>query len=308
MLLIGSSLAAFQLSRFIAADINPPASRGRAIANVILGGAAGSIAGPLLTGPLSQAATSLGYDPLAGPFFAPLLLLAAAALLVFAGLRPAPETLAADVARRFPDASSSSSQPPRSPGQVFHQPAAALALAAMVISQVVMMSLMLITALHMNDHQHSLADISVVISSHTFGMFAFSVVSGRLADRLGRVPVILMGAAALSASGLLATVSPNVIPLAFALFLLGLGWNFCFVGASSLLADQLAPSERSRIQGINDMLLNGSSAAGSLATGLVYSSFGYFEIAFFSAGVSALLFMVLLVYRISQQQPRMAPE
>jgi len=70
LFLMGASLAAFQLARFIAADVNPPQMRGRAISNVILGGAVGSIVGPLLVGPLSRLAAGAGFDELAGPFLA----------------------------------------------------------------------------------------------------------------------------------------------------------------------------------------------------------------------------------------------
>jgi MFS family permease len=100
-----------------------------------------------------------------------------------------------------------------------------------------------------------LGDISIVISAHTFGMFAFSLISGQLVDRWGRGPVIMAGAAMLTLACLAAPLSPDVFPLGVSLFLLGLGWNFCFVGGSTLLADQLSPQERARTQGLNDLLV-----------------------------------------------------
>jgi MFS family permease len=74
---------------------------------------------------------------------------------------------------------------------------------------------------------------------------------------------------------MLAPVSPDVVPLAVALFLLGLGWNFCYVGGSALLADQLSPAERARTQGTNDLLVGLAAAAGSFGSGLVFASLGY---------------------------------
>jgi len=150
----------------------------------------------------------------------------------------------------------------------------------MVLSQVVMVMLMVITALHMRGHQHALSSVALVISSHTFGMFAFSVVSGRLADRWGRLPVILIGAAVPGLAAFLVTISPEVLPLAVGLFFLGLGWNFCYVGGSSFLADQLGPTERGRTQGLNDLLIGMTSAAGSLGSGLVFSRLGYNTVAY----------------------------
>ena len=127
-----------------------------------------------------------------------------------------------------------------------------------------------------------------MISSHTFGMFAFSVLSGRLADKWGRGPVILTGASTLLLACIAAPLSPNVLPLAVALFLLGLGWNFCFVGGSTLLSDQLSPLERSRTQGASDLLVGLASAIGSLGSGLVFAASSYTMIAVV-AGILALI-------------------
>jgi MFS family permease len=142
---------------------------------------------------------------------------------------------------------------------------------------------MVMTSVHMSHHHHALPSISFVISSHTFGMFAFSILSGRLVDRWGRVPVITTGGAALVLACALAPLSPAVAPLAFALFLLGLGWNFCFVGGSSLLSDQLSPAERSRTQGFNDLLIGLISAAGSLGSGFVFAAAGFAAMSALSA-------------------------
>ncbi|MBI2247983.1 MAG: MFS transporter, partial [Armatimonadetes bacterium] len=74
---------------------------------------------------------------------------------------------------------------------------------------------------------------------------------------------------------LIAPLSPQVVPLSVALFLLGLGWNFCYVAGSTLLADQLSPAERARTQGFNDLLIGMASAAGSLGSGIVFAAIGY---------------------------------
>jgi MFS family permease len=134
---------------------------------------------------------------------------------------------------------------------------------------------MVITSLHMKNHNHPLTDISVVISSHVFGMYAFSIISGQLADRWGRGPVILIGGGTLILACLLAPISPDVLSISIALFLLGLGWNFCYVGGSSLLADQLSPTERAKTQGFNDLLMGLVSAAGSFGSGIVFAAVGF---------------------------------
>jgi MFS family permease len=165
----------------------------------------------------------------------------------------------------------------------------------MVLGQMVMVLVMVITSLHMRGHQHDLTDISLVISSHTFGMYAFSIISGRLADQWGRGPVIITGSLTLVIACIAATISPDVLPLGVALFLLGLGWNFCFVGGSTLLADQLSPDERARTQGFNDLLVGLASAIGSLSSGFIFAALGYNTMAFISA-VFAVIPLLLASY------------
>ena len=110
--------------------------------------------------------------------------------------------------------------------------------------------------------------------------------------------MILVGASTLLLACITAPLSPNVFPLAVSLFLLGLGWNFCFVGGSALLADQLSPLERSRTQGTNDLLVGLASAAGSLGSGFIFAASNFTVIALVS-GILALapLIMSLLWMR-----------
>jgi MFS family permease len=172
--------------------------------------------------------------------------------------------------------------------EIIRQPAALTAVTAMVLGQVVMVAIMVITSRHMDHHQHGLSDIARVIQSHTFGMYAFSIFSGYLSDKWGRGPVIVAGAGMLLLSCLTAPLSPDVLPLAVSLFLLGLGWNFCFVGGSALLADQLSPLERSRTQGTNDLMVGLASATGSFGSGIIFAATSYTVITIF-AGVLSLI-------------------
>ena len=301
MVLMGIANAAVTLGRFAAAEVNPPERRGAAISNVVLGGTFGAIVGPLLVGPMGNFVRSLGMDELMGAYLATLILFVISSIVVFAGLRPDPRELGKQVAEQYPDpALTSLAEEARPIFEIFRQPAALLAVTAMALGQVVMVAIMVITSLHMRNHQHNLRDISAVIASHTFGMFAFSVLSGRLADKWGRVPVILTGASTLLLACITAPLSPNVLPLAVALFLLGLGWNFCFVGGSTLLADQLSPLERSRTQGTNDLLVGMASAIGSLGSGFIFAASNYTVIAIV-AGVLALIPFLMSLIRIRKR-------
>ena len=274
LVLMGMANAAVTLGRFAAAEVHPPDARGRAISNVVLGGAVGAIFGPLMVGPMGRLAQSWGFEDLSGAYAASGLLFILACIAIFAWLRPDPRDLGREVARLYPELNSKNGEA-RSIVQILRLPAAIVAILAMALGQMVMVMVMVITALYMRDHQHGLGSVSLVISAHTFGMYGFSMISGRLADRWGRGPVIISGAATLLLACVAATLSPEVLPLAVSLFLLGLGWNFCFVGGSTLLADQLSPEERARTQGFNDLLVGMASAAASLGSGVIFAALGY---------------------------------
>jgi MFS family permease len=299
MVLMGFGNAAVLLGRFSAAEVNPPEKRGAAISNVVLGGTVGAIFGPLLVGPMGALSLRLGMEELAGPYIASLVLFGIASVIIFIGLRPDPRDVGKQVAALYPASTPGGVTRPIS--VILREPAALTAVTAMVLGQVVMVAIMVITSLHMRDHNHHLGDISAVISAHTLGMYAFSVVSGRLADRWGRGPVILTGATTLLLACLTAPLSPDVLPLAVSLFLLGLGWNFCFVGGSTLLSDQLSPAERARTQGVNDLLVGLASATGSLSSGLVFAATGYTVIAMVAGGLALIPMGMVLTWMLRKR-------
>jgi MFS family permease len=285
MVFMGFANAAVQLSRFAAAEVSPPDARGRAISNVVIGGTVGAVLGPFLLRYSGSWVMPFTGDELTGAYAVSMILFFLGMIAIYLGLRPDPREIGILVAEKFPETRAGTGAA-RSILEVLRQPAALTAIIAMSLGQMVMVLVMVITSLHMSDHHHLLGDISIVMSAHTFGMFAFSIVSGRLADRFGREPIILIGTFTLLLACLAATISPDVLPLSVALFLLGLGWNFCFVGGSALLSDQLSQPERSRMQGFSDLVVGLSSAVGSLSSGLIFAAVGYNMMAYISAVVS----------------------
>lgn len=287
ILCIGTARAGAQLSRFIAAEVSPAERRGRAISLVVWGGTIGAVGGPLLVGPSSRAAVELGWNGMTGPIAVAVPLLAGAVVIAYLGLRPEPLELSRQIEAEAAGSGGKLAQ--ARPMRVLLQvPGVIVAVATVLLAQAVMIMVMGITSLHMRDIGHSLGDISLVFSAHTLGMFAVAPLSGRLADRVGRAPVMVAGALLIILSAVIAPSSPSVAALVPGLFLLGLGWNLSFVAGSALLSDQLTPAERSRTQGINDLLIGLASGMGSLGSGVVYASLGYGTVNLIGAGFMAL--------------------
>lgn len=283
----GMGRAASELSRYVAAELQPPDRRAKAIGWIVSAGTVGAVSGPLLVEPSGILVESAGLPSQTGPFLLGLVLLSVALLLVWTLLRPDPKTLA--VTEETEAGAASVSGPPLL--QLFANAPVLMSLSAMTIGQLVMTFVMVITPLHMDHLHHTTRDISLVIMAHTLGMFGLSWLTGGLIDRYGRVTMIFSGGALLVTAALLAPISSGVLSLAIALFLLGLGWNFCFVAGSSLLATSVAAHEKGRVQGASDVVVALSSGLGSLSSGLVFAAGGIVSV----SGLALALVLALLL-------------
>jgi MFS family permease len=301
LLISGSGSAAVQLGRFVAAEVNPLRRRARALSVVVLGGTFGSVLGPLLIGPTGALVGGWGWNEIAGPYLATGVGYALTAILLFVSLRPEPRTIGEAIAREERGAAAAAVARPLS--EIWADPKVRTAMASVITAHMVMVGLMQMTSLHMHQLAHPLTSIALVFSSHTFGMYAFSMVSGYLADRWGRRPVLGLGAVITLIACLLAPLSPDLLPLSLALFLLGLGWNLCYVAGSALLSDALTPSEKGRIQGLNDLGVGAAAAIATLLGGLIMAGpGGYTSMGLLGAAATAPL--LLIVARLPRQ-PRL---
>lgn len=302
LLILGVARGITDQSRYAAADAAPISQRARAISTVVFAGTVGAVGGPALVGPLGHLAITMGLPELAGPMFGGALLFGICALLIVLLLRPDPRTIARQIAVDEEEHRPATITPDRSLTTVLRIPAARTALLAMVIGQAVMVLVMGVTSLHMHHHDHALSSISLVIGAHTLGMFGLSMVTGWLTDRIGRPGTIIFGTLLLIGGAMLAPVSLLTPWLALALFLVGLGWNFCYIAGSSLLADTITPSERGRIQGGADLLVNLASAGGSLSSGVIMAGAGYGILCLIGALI-ALLPLVLVGIQLRSARP-----
>jgi MFS family permease len=306
VLLIGLAKGANDLGRYAAAEANVLSKRARAISLIVLAGTVGSIAGPGLikwTGVLAQ---RVGLPELSGPWFAAAIFLGLALATISLFLRPDPQQIARQLASHEPQPDLLS-QAGRSFQEILRgDHRAKLAVSAMVFGQLTMVVVMTITPVHMHSHQHEIAAISWVIMAHTLGMFGLSFPVGWLVDRLGRIKMIMAGGLILIGACILAPLSSEVLWLAMALFLLGLGWNCCFVAGSALLADVLRSHEKGRIQGLADVTVNIASGVGSLGGGVIFAAIGYTAMNWI--GVIIALIPLVLVFMLRSARSEMALE
>ena len=288
--LFGIGRAAGLQARFAAAEIQTPQRQANAIGLIVFAGTIGAIGGPLLVAPSMNFVFYRGFMEETGPFFLAALLFYVAFLLTFFLLRPDPMHVAQRQAAEPTTASGHESHTARTLRQIFAASPVQLALAAMVVGQLVMTLIMVITPLYMNRLGYATSNVSWVIMAHTLGMFGLSGVTGWLIDRVGQQKMIAAGAALLALAAILAPLSTQLAPLMVALFVLGLGWNFCFIAGSSLLTNSLSVGERGSAQGANDMMVATASGAGSLSTGALFGLGGVALVSSIGLGIVLLLF------------------
>ena len=266
LLLIGAGSAASLQSRFAATDLAAPRHRARSLALVVWFGTIGSVLGPNLGIPGEVVSAGTGLTVYASAFLIAAICLAVAGAVVFVWLRPDPlRVLAASApARPAPPAG-------RRPGRIRMALAelrgnrrARYAVIAILLNQVVMVSIMTMTPVHLMHNGGTVAIVGLTISLHVVGMYALSPLVGYCADRFGPRPTIAVGIAIHLAALVAAAAWPSDTGwVIVSLVLLGVGWSFISVSASALFASVVSTEARASAQGGVDALSNlcGATAA-----------------------------------------------
>lgn len=281
LVLFGGASAGNLASRYSATDLSAPGHSARHLSWVVWAVTIGSVAGPNLVEPADRLARRAGLVPDAGPFVLSLLTFAIALGILMAGLRPDPLLLARSVA---PATSAVSPAAARTGGtlraawQVLRTtPAASRALVAIAVSHTAMVSVMSMTPIHLDHNGATYSVIGIVISMHIAGMYALSPVVGWLADRIGRVRVLVLGMVLLLAAAVLAgTAGPHgVAQVSAALALLGVGWSCGLISGSAMLSEAVPLERRPAVQGLSDLLMNICGATGTLVAGAIVGTLSY---------------------------------
>ncbi len=301
ILLIGTGTAVNLQSRFAAADLAAPATRGRDLSLVVWATTVGAVSGPNLIGPGESLGALLGLPELSGPFLFTVLAQCLAAALYLVGLRPDPLALAAawqeeqDRATAAEAARSGVAAPP--PAAMSEDRAGIrLALLSIALSHATMVAVMAMTPVHLTDHGASLVIVGFTISLHIAGMYALSPLFGILSDRLGRRPTILLGQGMLLASLVMTGFGAESEGWVVAgLIFLGLGWSASTVAGSALLTESAAPARRPIVQGRSDLLMSGSGAIGGALAGPLLAGLGYSGLSFVTMALVGIVLAALLV-------------
>ncbi len=313
-LLLGATTAANAASRYAATDLATTETRARALSVVVWATTIGAVAGPNLTGPASRVALRVGLPELTGPFALGFFAMLGAAVIVGTWLRPDPLLTARRVAS---DAAESASRR-AGLGHVGHtspssmtlraafaeQPILLAAFVALAAAHAAMVSVMVMTPLHMEHGGATLTVIGVVISIHVLGMFAFSPLVGWAVDRVGRAQIIGLGGLVLLASLVLSGGSPEgeSWQITTGLFLLGLGWSFVTVAASTVIADHAPLAAKTQVQGASDIAMSLTAAVGGAIAGVIVGTYGFTQLTGFAGLLAvAVLASGVMTWRLSRR-------
>ena len=251
--------SAHQSYRFAAADTASEAFRPRVISWVLLGGVLAGIVGAQLViatqdlwPPYLFAATYIGQSVLA---------LISAGVLMFVNIpKPPPRTMVGDG---------------RPLSEIAKQPRFVVAVACGVAAYSMMNLVMTSAPLAMVMCNHSVTDATLGLQWHVLGMYAPSLVTGALVARFGLVRITGLGLALILIAATIGLGGISLWHFWAGLALLGVGWNFAFIGATTMVTACHRPNERNRVQAFNDFLVFGSMAIGSFSSGQLLASFGW---------------------------------
>src|SRR5262245_6395879 len=281
LVVIGIGGAFVQQLRFAAADNAPPQFKARAISFVLAGGIVTAIIGPqvvIFTRELLAPVMFAGS-------FAAIIGVALAGAMVLAFLPASAHASASG---------QTEAQPARPLIEIIAAPRFAIGLACAVGSYALMSFVMTGAPLAMVGCGFSPDAAALGISWHVMAMFGPSFFTGRLVHRFGAERIVAAGLILLAACAIVALSGIALWQFWTALILLGLGWNFSFIGATAMVAESYTAAERGKVQGFHDFVLFGSVAFSSLMSGAVYNAYGWEMLNWIVFPVTALCFVALL--------------
>ncbi|MFY9246656.1 MAG: MFS transporter [Roseicyclus sp.] len=282
LFLIGSYLTGIYMSaqgfyRFAATDTASEAFRPKAISYVMAGGLLSALVGPQLV-KLSVDATVI---PFVGSYaFVVVINLVGAWLFAFLDVPKPPAPKPGDAKGR-------------SRMELLRDPKIAVAVICGMVSYALMNLMMTSTPLAVVGCGFTTGNAADIVSAHVIAMYAPSFFTGHLIARFGAMRIVALGLALLAAAGVVALSGVELTQFFISLILLGVGWNFGFIGATAMLTQAHAPEERGRVQGMNDFLVFGCVTFASLSSGLMMSFGDDVQTGWTAVNLAMLPFLIL---------------
>ncbi|KJS43647.1 MAG: multidrug MFS transporter [Roseovarius sp. BRH_c41] len=277
-LITGTYMSAQGFYRFAAADTASDAFRAKAISYVMAGGLLSAVIGPQLVKATSQAMVI----PFLGTYLAVIALNIAGAFLFLMLDIPKPPVPAVDAPHG------------RTRMELLKTPRIAVAVICATVSYALMNLVMTSTPLAVVGCGFDAGDAADVVTAHVLAMYIPSFFTGHLIARFGVEKIVAIGLVILAGAGAVALNGVHLENFFVALILLGIGWNFGFIGATTLLAGSHAPHERGRMQGLNDLIVFGGVTFASLSSGgLMNCSGGTPEAGWTSVNLAMAPFLIL---------------
>jgi MFS family permease len=279
--LVGAAAAAGYQARFAAIDLANNETRAKQLSFVVWGSTIGAVTGPNLMEPAGNLAEFFDLPRLVGPYLISATTLALAAVVITIFLRPDPYLLA----NKNSVTSKQKGSTKKALSHIRQNPKALFAILSIAVGHVVMVSVMVMTPVHMAHVDVSLTIIGLVISVHVLGMYAFSPLVGSLSDRFGRVRIIQIGILTLLLSTIVSgkAQADDAYTLGVGLFLLGLGWSCTLIAGSAYLSESVAAEFRASSQGASDLVMNLSGAGGGALAGVIIGTLSYGWLCFAAA-------------------------
>ena len=284
--LLGVMMSAIQQIRFAAMESVAVELIPKAASTVLLGGLVAAILGPEL---VTFGQLVAVQDFVGGFYLTAVLLLLCSLLFTQIDNTQVVTAKSADTGREL--------------NVIARQPVFILAVSASVVGYALMSFIMTATPVHMHVHEaYSLQDTKWVIQSHIFAMFFPSLFSGWLITKLGTSKIIYLGLFSYVVTILIALTGKEWLNYWLALVLLGIGWNFLFVGGTVLLAQSYQPNERYKVQGLNEFLVFGCQAMAALSAGVFLNLIDWRGLLLASFTIIAVQLIVITWQHIRQKQ------
>lgn len=284
-MLIGAYQAFAQYYRFAAADVASTAFKSRAISWVVAGGVVAAFAGPNI----ARFTKDIGPAPFAASFFALFLLGAIAFWLVTRLEVPAP-------------AAAEAGGDSRPLAAIMMQPVFLTALMGSVVGYAVMLLVMTATPIAMQTCGHPLGAAATVIQWHVLGMFAPSFFTGDLIRRFGVLRIMATGILLIAGQVTVTLSGIAFAHFALGLVLLGIGWNFLFIGGTTLLTEAYRPSERAKTQAAHDFLMFGAITLSTFSSGGLLNTYGWEALNVTVIPFLAIALVVIIGFGISRNR------